>query len=73
MPIMTSKINLSFIHPDEHDVDWIDDVVNRVGIKFNKLEKKDQVKSEADKKSLVSSDLFARMEILYYMLYYIQE
>ena len=40
MPIMTSKIDLSFTHPDEHDVDWIDEVVNRLGIEFNELETK---------------------------------
>ena len=41
MPIISSKINLSFTHPDEHVVDWIDDVVNRVGIEFNEFETKD--------------------------------
>ena len=64
MPIISSKINLSFTHPDEHVVDWIDDVVNRVGIEFNEFETKDQVKSEPDKKALVSSDLFARVDII---------
>ena len=48
MPIISSKINLSFTHPDEHVVDWIDDLVNRVGIEFNELETKNQMKSEPD-------------------------
>ena len=57
MTIISSKINLSFTHPNKHVVDWIDDVANRLGIEFDEFETKDQVKSEPDKNHLFKWDL----------------
>ena len=64
MPLIWLKINLSYTHSDDHVIDWIDDEVNRVEMELNEFETKNQLKSEPNKISLVSSGLFARMDII---------